>query len=322
MVGRRDVHDVAALRPRHVARDAAIIPAPRQAHGVGQRATLAVVARQALLAEVVRLLGRRGDLMRVVARDAAEPPPALAVATAGPHLLDVPHRLAPLVRATEDREEVGRGQTGAIVERLPTRSVNAMVAQEVALLADGLAEAGLQVPRVDDRRVPLIDQLLAAHMQLARAVAAFAADRVAPEEGLLVSIDGLRHRLDMVGMAEQAGRLDRPIEVEVVPLVAGGEVPPRFWLYHDMGDSNSRPSCSTRYEIPQFPDPTAYFTSASTCARTCPRRSCRVSRWISRPPLRSIVNSEEPASNAFEPTGRSPPTAGAREIGAIDRPIG
>jgi hypothetical protein len=143
------------------------------------------------------------------------------------HLLDVPPEpLAPLPGAVEDREERRQGEPGAVVERLVAGALDPVVAQEVTLFADGLAQDGLEVLRVDDGQVTALYDVLPPGVQPAGPVAPLAADgTAAPEDGLLVPVGRHPHRLDAVGVAEEALGHDRPVEMAVEPVVAGGQAP-------------------------------------------------------------------------------------------------
>src|SRR5207248_2006444 len=141
VIGARDVDDIGTRRHRHVTLDAAILPALGPTLRLGQAASGPLVAGQALLAEIGDLPLRCGNLVGVVARGATETALARAEATAGLHLLDVPHCLVPpRIGAAEDCEERGRGEAGPIVERVPAQALDPVVAQQVVLLADGRAQ--------------------------------------------------------------------------------------------------------------------------------------------------------------------------------------
>jgi hypothetical protein len=96
----------------------------------------------------------------------------------------------------------------------------------VTLLANRVPQRRLEGIRVDDRHVLAVDLCRTPNVQLARPVAPFAADGIAPEDRLLVPVDRTRHRLELVGVAEQALRRYGPGEVQVPLLIAGGQVPP------------------------------------------------------------------------------------------------
>src|SRR6266849_6436584 len=50
-------------------------------------------------------------------------------------------------------------------------------------------------------------------MELSRSMAALATDRITLEDRLAIAIAALLDRIDMIGMAEQTQRLDRPVEL-------------------------------------------------------------------------------------------------------------
>src|SRR5262249_32220693 len=105
---------------------------------------------------------------------------------------------------------------------------DALLALEVALLADRLAQGVLQPGGVDDGVVAprdLLARLPAADVQLAGAVAALAADGVAVEDRLPVAVERVRDVVRVVAVAEQAAGRDGAAEVLVAHLVAGGQVP-------------------------------------------------------------------------------------------------
>jgi hypothetical protein len=136
-------------------------------------------------------------------------------------LLDVTnHVIPPRVGVAVDREEGGRGKTGAVIEQLTTGAFDPLRAQEVALAAEVHPQCGLEMLGIDDRRVVAVDQFRSARVELPGAVAPLATDRVALEDRLPVSIRRPLNRLDAVGMTEEAPRLDRPVEVEVVVFIA------------------------------------------------------------------------------------------------------
>ena len=164
-----------------------------------------LVAGQTPLAEVGDLFRRVWNLVRVVARHAAETALARAEAPAGFHLLDLPHELLPLAgRGAVVDEKLGQGQARAIIDGVAAQAVDAPIADQVALLADVSAEDGVEVPWVDDRQVTAARRLLALRVELAGTVTALAADRMAQEDRLLVTVRGEGDGLEAVGMTEQA----------------------------------------------------------------------------------------------------------------------
>src|SRR5690242_14763074 len=87
------------------------------AYRLGELASVILVAGQAPVAEVGDLFLGRRNLMRVVARNAAETALAFAEAPAGLHLLNLTDELLPLVgRVDVVDEEVAERQSGAIIE--------------------------------------------------------------------------------------------------------------------------------------------------------------------------------------------------------------
>src|SRR5690349_14902019 len=96
-----------------------------------------------------------------MARGASEPALAGAIAAARLHLLDMAHRLVPRpVGPLEDREEVGGQESRPVVERAAAGSLDPMAPQDVALLTDGFAKRPREMPRIDDRHVLTVDDLL------------------------------------------------------------------------------------------------------------------------------------------------------------------
>src|SRR5262249_15490760 len=92
-----------------------------------------------------------------------------------------------------------------IVVEPPATPQDACGALEVALLADRLTQGRVQPFGIDDvvlRRRP--------DVPLPGAVAALAADDMAAEDRLAVTVEGVLHGLDAMGMTVQANRLDEP----------------------------------------------------------------------------------------------------------------
>src|SRR5262249_3871078 len=134
-----------------------------------------------------------GKPVRVMTGDAAELAVAPLEAAAGVQLLDVSDRLLarPQFRgAHEHRPEGVQRQPRPVVEGVPAAPLDAEVALKVALLADGVAQGRLQLPRVDDglccRGEPFAVAL--PHVQFARAMAALAADGEAAEDRRLIVV--------------------------------------------------------------------------------------------------------------------------------------
>ena len=83
-----------------------------------------------------------------------------------------------------------------------------MVAGKMALLTDRRTKSRLKVLWIDDGQVFSVDNFLPLHVQFTWPVTPFTADRVAPEDGLFVAIDGSLDRHGLIGVAEQAPRFD------------------------------------------------------------------------------------------------------------------
>src|SRR5215213_1584780 len=117
-------------------------------------------------------------------------------------------------------------QAGAVVELAAAARHHSLLALQVALLANGVAERHLQPGRVDDAVVGAVrrPRAVPADVQLARPVAALAADRVAPEGRLAVAVDRALDVVSVVAVAEQAPRRDRAAEVLIADLVARRQV--------------------------------------------------------------------------------------------------
>ena len=145
MVGRRRVGDVRDVRTRHVARDAVLALPPGLPLGRWQGAAPFFVALQAALAVVGSLGGRRGQPVRVVARDAAELALALAETAARFHLLDLPDHLElawlPFF-LTKTAKNRCNGRPGRKSKRLTARPGEAERALQMALLADRIPQRG------------------------------------------------------------------------------------------------------------------------------------------------------------------------------------
>src|SRR5262245_27177394 len=173
----------------------------------------------------------RENAVGVVARDAAKLPRTSLEALAGVHLFDLTDRLVVVreVRRThEDGQVVVQRQPGPVLVRLFAWPRDSAFALQVALLAHAFAQAGRQVLRVNDGTVDPVDHLTALDVQLAGAVAAFAADGVALEDRRLEAVVGVLHRLGPVGVAKEAGGGNGPLEVLMPSFVAGRQVPSLF----------------------------------------------------------------------------------------------
>jgi hypothetical protein len=145
------------------------------------------------------------------------------------HLLNVSDCLvATLGYPLKHCQEATQWQAWTIIERTATKTFDAIVALEVALLTNRLAKRGFEVTRVDDGQVSITDWLVRARVEPPRAVAPFAANGITLKDGLLVSAHRQINRLDPVSVAEQALGLDGPVKMEVAMLVAGSQVPTLF----------------------------------------------------------------------------------------------
>jgi hypothetical protein len=152
--------------------------------------------------------------VRVVAGDAPQPPRPVAAleAVALVHLLDLadgPRALPRLRGADEHRQEQPQRQAGAEVVLAAAAAQDAGGADQVTLLADGVAQRRLQAAGVDDGAVPLL-LLAAGDVQRPRAVAALAADGVPLEDRFRVAIQRALDVVGAVGVTEQAVGQDGP----------------------------------------------------------------------------------------------------------------
>ena len=222
-----DVGDVGRRGPRHVAGDAVVGGAAGPSLVGRQRTARIGVAAQAAVAVIRHLLGRRRQLVRVVAGDAAQGALALAEAAALRELLGVVdvRVLAGRGRRDEARHEFLERQARPVVGPLPAVAVDLLRPAQVALIADVIPEGRRQVARVDDRGARARHLHRLADVEFARPVAALAADRVAPEDRRAIAALGPLDVLDPVGVAVQAPRGDLPAEVVVPPLEPRREGP-------------------------------------------------------------------------------------------------
>src|SRR5262249_51548978 len=161
------------IEARHVAGGAVVLAAPLATGRLREAATAIGVAFQAAASEIARpLLGRR-PTVRIVAGDAAEPACAGAEATALVHLLDLADEavLVPARGALEHRPDAMERQPGPEIVVPAVELHDALLAQQVALLADGVAARGLQRGGVDDRLLPLVSGAGTTDMEFAGPVA-------------------------------------------------------------------------------------------------------------------------------------------------------
>ena len=233
MVRGGEVRDVRGADAGHVAFGAAIIRIALQSGRPRQCASLIGVAVQALL-PIVRHLGSRiGKCVRIVAGDAAERSLAGAEALACLQLLDVVGVGMVVLsgqRPHEHGHELMKRQPGPVIGQLLPIADDFRHAQKVALLADCLAERGLQTRRVHDGRLLTRRRRGPLPMQLSRTVASLAANRMAPKGRRPIAPLGPFHVVDFIGVAGQAGGW-----------ICRSNRPTRF---PKLGASAQRPSCA------------------------------------------------------------------------------
>ena len=200
--------DVGAARARHMAAHAVVVAAPFQPDGRREATALIGVALQAAPPVVGDLLTGFGQPMRIVAGCASQRALARAEAAALVHLLDLANE--PLLGRPADCVEHGpelmERQTRPVILVPAVESQNPLMAVQVTLLANRIPQRGLEGIRVDDRHVLAVDLCRTPNVQLARPVAPFAADGIAPEDRLLIPVDRARHWIELVRVAEQALR--------------------------------------------------------------------------------------------------------------------
>ncbi len=176
MVGESRMPAIFRVASRHVAADAVAVLA-----GMG-RGEISRVAGEAPGAEKTH--GFERLVVRIVAGSAPQAPVALARAGASGELLHVADDLELLgVGAlrrdvTVSREDIFQALSGLKVAKLLPWIQNSAHAQQMALFANAVASARLQLRRVDDRGSPGVAQ-----MPLRRAVAALASDRFRRKHG-------------------------------------------------------------------------------------------------------------------------------------------
>ena len=164
--------------------------------------------------------------MRVVARRAAEASLARLVTLTFFHLFDLSDEPGLLqLRAAIDREELDQRQARSKIEQVAADSSDPVIALKMALLADRRSKRRLQVPGIDDRHVPSVDQLWSVGVQFAGPMAPFATDRMATENRRTKLVERVVDSLDAVGMAKQTTFFDRPVEVEIALFVSWRQVP-------------------------------------------------------------------------------------------------
>ena len=238
MIRLGDMDDAGAAQARHVATDAIIGPALTRPAAHRQAATSIGVAFQAAIAEVGYLrLGLR-EPMGIVAGDAPESALARFEATALVHLLELADETV-FGRARwllQHGPEAMEWQTRPKVLIPAAGPQDTPLAVQVALLADGVPERGLQRGGIHDRQVPAVDRLGTQDVELARPVTPLAADGVALEDRRLITVgrasDGSvrlawqNRQADMIGRSKWC----------VYLLIAGRQIPPSPRAYQAIGD--------------------------------------------------------------------------------------
>src|SRR5262249_29702571 len=104
-------------------------------------------------------------------------------------------------------------QTRPKIERLTSPSENALFADQVTLLADGLAQSRRQPGRVHDRVIRAlvrVSPFLFFNVQLPRPVTTLATDGVAVENRFLIMVQRVLNGAGMIAMAKQAVSRNRP----------------------------------------------------------------------------------------------------------------
>src|SRR5262249_2793873 len=132
-----------------------------------------------------------------------------------------------LRNADVDREELAQWQPGPVVDRLPAWPRDPGLTLEVALLTNCLTRLGVEPGGVHNGvgGGGCVAAGVCRRVQLARPVAALAANPVAREDRLDILADPAGHGVDLVRVAEQAIGGDGPLEMLVSILVAGCQVP-------------------------------------------------------------------------------------------------
>jgi hypothetical protein len=214
------MHDINAIGSRHVALNAIVVFALRQASGSVKLASWFLVALETPSAEIGGLFFRGRELVRVVTRNAVKAAPAFAITATEFHLFNLPDcRVASILRAAVYGEKLRQWQPRTVVKCGAAESIDPVVSQQVALFADRHAQGRLQVPWIHDGQLSTVDKLLSSRVQFTGSVASLAADRVAAENRLFVAVGGVLNRLDSVRMTEQTARFDRAVKVWIGRIV-------------------------------------------------------------------------------------------------------
>lgn len=103
-----------------------------------------------------------------------------------------------------------------------------MIADQVALLADGIPERRVQIGGVDDGRAGANPLGGVIHVKFARPVAALTTDCVTVEDWLAILVNRRRHGMSSVRVTVKASGPDRPIKVVIRDFKTGREIPPAF----------------------------------------------------------------------------------------------
>ena len=149
MVRRRGMGNIRVSFARHVTASAIIFSTTRQS-GRGRKTAPAVtVAFQAATSVISRLLLGRGQLVGIVARDAPEPAAAGDEALALVHLLDLADKtvFVLLFGLQEHRPEPLKRQAGPIILLVTASAHDSVIADQVALLANGISQRRLEKQR-------------------------------------------------------------------------------------------------------------------------------------------------------------------------------
>jgi hypothetical protein len=173
------------------------------------------VAFQATVPIIANFLKGGRQLVWVVAGDTSEGTLAGAKASTLVHLLDmvaVSVFMAYFGWLDEDGQKLGQREPRPIIEQIVVGRRNAFLADQVALLADVLAQRGLKFARIDYRRLRLTVRDRLQNVAFTRSMAPLATDGMAPKHGWTVAVFGSGHVFHLVGMAEQALAIDRALE--------------------------------------------------------------------------------------------------------------
>src|SRR6516225_2958101 len=168
--------------------------------------------------------------VRIMTRNTSHLAGALLVAATGGHLFDLPHRpefIRKFRRSNERSQEQVQGQPRPIFPELPPPARNPPFSLQMALLADRIAQHGGQMAWMDNvlPSSAAFSIFLPAHVQIPGTMATLAADCLALEVRQVKPVHGILHRLNLIGVAEQAVRADRSFEMAIMIPVARGKIP-------------------------------------------------------------------------------------------------